>query len=118
MDKTIPKHYMEQFCLVWFAHSVILARDINKVIEDDLLAWSFEAIPSPRKKVMDYPNKFPHPRMFRWLAAKSNIKIKEADLFNPPDDAADPGASSGGVVGAGGRQADTATTRDDEHVHA
>ena len=38
MDKTIPKLYREQLCLVWFAHSVILARDVNKVIEDDLLA--------------------------------------------------------------------------------
>ncbi|KAM3232717.1 hypothetical protein P3L10_018076 [Capsicum annuum] len=37
-DKTIPEQYREQLCLVWFAHSVILARDVNKVIEDDLLA--------------------------------------------------------------------------------
>ncbi|KAM3282016.1 hypothetical protein P3S67_027663 [Capsicum chacoense] len=118
--------------------------------------------------------------MFRWLAGKSNTKIKEADLFNPTDDVvvhpwivpieqesvmtyyitlgyidtiadptvelinkksdgattiiravrqgqpnvealhnqptkADPGASSSGVVGVGGRHADTATTCDDEH---
>ncbi|KAF3626078.1 hypothetical protein FXO37_30527 [Capsicum annuum] len=38
MDKTIPKEYMEQLCLVWFTHSVILERDVSKVIEDDLLA--------------------------------------------------------------------------------
>ena len=37
-DKTIPEQYREQLCLVWFAHSVILARDVNKVIEDYLLA--------------------------------------------------------------------------------
>ncbi|KAM3217027.1 hypothetical protein P3L10_026470 [Capsicum annuum] len=37
-DKTIPEQYREQLCLVWFAHSVILAKDVNKVIEDDLLA--------------------------------------------------------------------------------
>ena len=36
---------------------------------------------------MDYPDEVSHPRMFRWLAAKSNTNIKEADLFNPPDDA-------------------------------
>ncbi|KAF3646601.1 hypothetical protein FXO38_19092 [Capsicum annuum] len=37
-DKTIPKQYREKLCLVWFAHLVILAGDINKVIEVDLLA--------------------------------------------------------------------------------
>ncbi|KAM3218024.1 hypothetical protein P3L10_022553 [Capsicum annuum] len=37
-DKTIPEQYREKLCLVWFNHSVILARDINKVIKDDLLA--------------------------------------------------------------------------------
>ncbi|KAM3218023.1 hypothetical protein P3L10_022552 [Capsicum annuum] len=36
---------------------------------------------------MDYPDEVSHPRMFRWLAAKSNTNIKEADLFNPLDDA-------------------------------
>ncbi|KAF3651503.1 putative glycerol-3-phosphate 2-O-acyltransferase 6-like [Capsicum annuum] len=132
MDKTIPKQYREQLCLIWFAHSVISARDVNRVIEDDLLAraedfdkfnnypwgydsfyltvqylltklssgtttlygfpwafmaWAFEAIPPLRKQVMDYPNKVSHPRIFRWLAAKSNTKIKEADLFNPSGDA-------------------------------
>ncbi|KAF3638755.1 hypothetical protein FXO38_23072 [Capsicum annuum] len=35
--KTISKKYKEQLCLFWFAHSVILARDINKFIQDDLL---------------------------------------------------------------------------------
>ncbi|KAM3264077.1 hypothetical protein P3L10_001071 [Capsicum annuum] len=33
-DKTIPEQYREKLYLVWFAHSVILARDVNKVIED------------------------------------------------------------------------------------
>ncbi|KAM3283603.1 hypothetical protein P3S67_022401 [Capsicum chacoense] len=231
MDKIIPKKYREKYCLVWFVHSIILARYINKVIEDDFLAraedfdkfnnypwgydnfyltvqylltklsswtttlyrfswaflaWAFETIPSLQKQVMDYPDEVSHPRMFRWLAAKNNTKIKKADLFNPLDDAvhllqvvhpwivstekesvmssyitlghvytienptvesikkelageiairrsdrqgqpnvkalhdkptkADLGASSGGVVGVGGRHADTATTRDDEHV--
>ncbi|KAF3628873.1 hypothetical protein FXO38_27990 [Capsicum annuum] len=36
-DKTIPKPYREKLFLVWFAHSIILAKDVNKVIEDDLL---------------------------------------------------------------------------------
>ncbi|KAM3379751.1 hypothetical protein P3S68_012165 [Capsicum galapagoense] len=130
-DKTIPEQYKEQLCLVWFAHSVILARDVNNVIEDNLLAhaedfdkfnnyprgydnfyltvqylqtklssgtttlygfpwdfmaWAFEAIPPLRKQLMDYPNEVSYPRMFRWLAAKSNTNIKEADLFNPTDD--------------------------------
>ncbi|KAF3648042.1 hypothetical protein FXO38_18370 [Capsicum annuum] len=38
IDKTIPKQYREQLFLVWFAHSVIFARDVNKIIEDDLFA--------------------------------------------------------------------------------
>ncbi|KAM3361181.1 hypothetical protein P3S68_016035 [Capsicum galapagoense] len=37
-NKDIPKHYREKLCLVWFVHSVLLARDIKKVIERDLLA--------------------------------------------------------------------------------
>ncbi|KAF3653141.1 hypothetical protein FXO38_15775 [Capsicum annuum] len=122
MDKTIPKQYREQLCLVWCAHSVILSRDVNKVIKDDLLArakdfdkfnndpygydslyltiqylltnlssetttlyvfpwafmaWPFEVIPLLRKKIMDYSDKVFHPRMFRWLVAKSNTIIKE-----------------------------------------
>ncbi|KAF3622686.1 hypothetical protein FXO38_31146 [Capsicum annuum] len=36
---------------------------------------------------MDYPDEVSHPRMFRWLAAKNNTRIKEADLFNPLNDA-------------------------------
>ncbi|KAF3626998.1 hypothetical protein FXO37_30092 [Capsicum annuum] len=50
-------------------------------------AWAFEVIPPLRKQLMDYPNEVSHPRMFRWLAAKSNTNIKDADLFNPTDDA-------------------------------
>ncbi|KAF3626857.1 hypothetical protein FXO38_29022 [Capsicum annuum] len=49
-------------------------------------AWEFEVIPSLRKQVMDNPNEVSHPRMFRWLAAKSNTKIKKIDLLNPLDD--------------------------------
>ncbi|PHT68913.1 Aquaporin TIP1-2 [Capsicum annuum] len=37
-NKDIPKHYKEKLCLVWFVHSVLLARDVRKVIEHDLLA--------------------------------------------------------------------------------
>ncbi|KAM3199771.1 hypothetical protein P3L10_032131 [Capsicum annuum] len=37
-NKDIPKHYIEKLCLVWFFHSVLLARDVKKVIEHDLLA--------------------------------------------------------------------------------
>ncbi|KAM3290918.1 hypothetical protein P3S67_019207 [Capsicum chacoense] len=43
-----------------------------------------------------------------------NIKA----LHDQPFTKADPGASSGVVVSVGGRNADTATTRDDEHVDA
>ncbi|KAF3624525.1 hypothetical protein FXO38_11901 [Capsicum annuum] len=79
-DKTIPKQYREKLCLVWFAHSVILARNVNK-------AWAFEVIPPLRKQVMDYPDEVSYPRMFRWLAAKNYTKIKEVELFNSLDDA-------------------------------
>ena len=39
-------------------------------------------------------------------------------LHDQPFTKANPGASSGGVVGVGGTHADAATTRDDEHVDA
>ena len=39
-------------------------------------------------------------------------------LHDQPFTKEDPGASSGGVVGVGGRHADAATTHDDEHVDA
>ncbi|KAF3684321.1 hypothetical protein FXO38_00351 [Capsicum annuum] len=39
-------------------------------------------------------------------------------LHNQPFTKADPGASFGGVIGVGGRHVDSATTRDDEHIHA
>ncbi|KAM3266270.1 hypothetical protein P3L10_003264 [Capsicum annuum] len=39
-------------------------------------------------------------------------------LHDQPFTKADPGASSGGVVGVGGRHTDAASTRDDEHVDA
>ncbi|KAF3628492.1 hypothetical protein FXO38_11551 [Capsicum annuum] len=129
-DKTILEQYREKLGLVWFSHLVILARDVNKVIEDDLLAraedfdkfnnypwgydnffltvqylltklssgittlygfpwafmaWTFEVIPPLQKQLMDYPDEVSHPRMFRWLAAKRNTNMKEADLFNPLD---------------------------------
>ncbi|KAM3285247.1 hypothetical protein P3S67_024046 [Capsicum chacoense] len=37
-NKEIPNHYREKFCLVRIVHSVLSARDVNKVIERDLLA--------------------------------------------------------------------------------
>ncbi|KAM3398390.1 hypothetical protein P3S68_001905 [Capsicum galapagoense] len=37
-NKDIPKHYRKKLCLVWFVHSVLLARDVKKVIERDFLA--------------------------------------------------------------------------------
>ncbi|KAF3675095.1 hypothetical protein FXO37_06069 [Capsicum annuum] len=110
-NKIIPEQYMEQLCLVWFAYLVILAKDVNK-------AWAFKAESPLQKQVMDYSDEVSHPRMFRWLAAKSNTKINEPDFFNPLNDAVDLGASSGGVVGVGGRHADAATTRDDKNVDA
>ncbi|KAF3655493.1 hypothetical protein FXO38_14653 [Capsicum annuum] len=148
MDKTIPKLYREKLCLVWFAHSVILARDVNKVIEDDLLVcaedfdkfnnypWGYDNFyltaqylltklssglgilnySSPPKAGNGLSDEVSHPGMFRWLAVKSNTKIKEADLFNLLDDLADPGVSSGGGVGVGDRNDDASTTHDDEHV--
>ncbi|KAM3289066.1 hypothetical protein P3S67_017353 [Capsicum chacoense] len=117
-DKTIPEQYMEQLFLVWFAHSVLLARDVNKVIEDDLLEraedfdkfnhhpWGYDSfyltvqylllkLSSKMNSlygfpwafmVMDYPEEVSYPRTFKWLAAKSNTKIKEDDFFNPPND--------------------------------
>ncbi|KAF3654848.1 hypothetical protein FXO37_16271 [Capsicum annuum] len=95
-EKTIPKQYMEKLCLFWFAHSVILERDINKLsgFPWAFMAWSFEVIPLLRKKVMDYPDEISDPRMFR------------------------SGVSSGEVVSIGGRHTDVATTRDDEYVDA
>ncbi|KAM3357655.1 hypothetical protein P3S68_020586 [Capsicum galapagoense] len=39
------------------------------------MAWAFEAIPPLRKQLMDYPDEVSNPRMFRWLAAKSNTNI-------------------------------------------
>ncbi|KAF3661648.1 hypothetical protein FXO37_12828 [Capsicum annuum] len=49
-DKTIPKQYREKLCLVWFVHSVILAKDVRKVIEDDLLVLADDF-----EKFNDYP---------------------------------------------------------------
>ncbi|KAF3657452.1 hypothetical protein FXO37_14929 [Capsicum annuum] len=110
---------MEKLYLFWFSHLVILARDVNKAIEDNLLAraedfdkfnnypWGYDNFYLTVQylltklssgtttlygfpwafMLMDYPDEVSHPRMFRWLAAKSNSNIKEADVFNPLDDA-------------------------------
>ncbi|PHU18546.1 Protein-tyrosine-phosphatase MKP1 [Capsicum chinense] len=37
--------------------------------------------------VKDYLDKVSHPRILRWLAAKSNTRIKAVDFFNPLDNA-------------------------------
>ncbi|KAM3381605.1 hypothetical protein P3S68_007178 [Capsicum galapagoense] len=37
-NKDISKHYREKLCLDWFVYSILLARDVKKVIERDLLA--------------------------------------------------------------------------------
>ncbi|KAF3656826.1 hypothetical protein FXO37_15267 [Capsicum annuum] len=49
-NKNVPKHYREKLCLVWFVLSILLARDIRKVIEDDLLALADDF-----EKFNDYP---------------------------------------------------------------
>ncbi|KAM3397828.1 hypothetical protein P3S68_001342 [Capsicum galapagoense] len=49
-NKNIPKHYKKKLCLVWFVHSVLLARDIRKVIEHDLLVLAYDF-----GKFNDYP---------------------------------------------------------------
>ncbi|KAM3303963.1 hypothetical protein P3S67_014995 [Capsicum chacoense] len=49
-NKGIPKHYREKLYLVWFVRSVLLARDVKKVIERDLLA-----LPDDFGRFNDYP---------------------------------------------------------------
>ncbi|KAM3340185.1 hypothetical protein P3S68_030055 [Capsicum galapagoense] len=49
-DKDIPKHCREKLFLVLFVHSVLLARDVKKVIEDDLLVFADDF-----DKFNDYP---------------------------------------------------------------
>ncbi|KAM3362802.1 hypothetical protein P3S68_017656 [Capsicum galapagoense] len=49
-NKDIPKHYRKKLCLVWFVYSVLLARDVRKAIEHDLLA-----LVDDFRKFNDYP---------------------------------------------------------------
>ncbi|KAM3382829.1 hypothetical protein P3S68_008404 [Capsicum galapagoense] len=49
------------------------------------VAWAFEVIP-PLRKQLDYPDEVSHPRILRWLAAKSSTRFNKADHFNPLDD--------------------------------
>ncbi|KAM3281377.1 hypothetical protein P3S67_028398 [Capsicum chacoense] len=49
-NKDITKHYREKLCLVWFVHSVLLARDVKKVEKRDLLALADDF-----GKFNDYP---------------------------------------------------------------
>ncbi|KAM3283060.1 hypothetical protein P3S67_026705 [Capsicum chacoense] len=49
-NKDIPKNYRKKLCLVWFVHSVLLARDVKKVIEHD-----FSVLVDDFGKFNDYP---------------------------------------------------------------
>ncbi|KAM3288194.1 hypothetical protein P3S67_021624 [Capsicum chacoense] len=49
-NKDIPKYYRDKLCLVWFVHSVLLSRDVRKVIEHDLLELADDFV-----KFNDYP---------------------------------------------------------------
>ncbi|KAF3683602.1 hypothetical protein FXO38_00707 [Capsicum annuum] len=161
-DKTIPKKYKEKLCLVWFSHFVILARDVKKFIEDDLLALAKDL-----KKFNDYPWGYDNYNLtakyllmklspktitfydFPWafmvvhswimsteqelgMTSFITLAIRRAvrqghpnveDLYDQPS-ATNSGSSSGGVVGVvfdvGGSHPDanTASSRDDEHVDA
>ncbi|KAM3248796.1 hypothetical protein P3L10_010565 [Capsicum annuum] len=98
-NKDIPKHYREKLCLVWFIHSVLLARDVRKVIEHDFLMTTLYGFPCAFMlgNVKPFLPSESISRIIRirfliqgslrgWLqqrAAKKNIN--EADLFNPPD---------------------------------
>ncbi|KAM3338242.1 hypothetical protein P3S68_031459 [Capsicum galapagoense] len=50
VNKNIPKHYREKLCLVGLVHSVLLARYVRKVTEDNLLALADDF-----GKFNDYP---------------------------------------------------------------
>ncbi|KAM3324663.1 hypothetical protein P3S67_005815 [Capsicum chacoense] len=98
-DKSIPDKYREQLCLVWFAHSIILARDVNKVLEDDLLAraedfdnfnnypWGYDSFYLTVQYLLTKLSSGTTTLYGFFWAFMSNTNIKEADLFNPPDDA-------------------------------
>ncbi|PHT49130.1 Protein-tyrosine-phosphatase MKP1 [Capsicum baccatum] len=97
-------------------------------------------------KVKDYPDEVSHPSILRWLAAKSNTRIKAVDFFNPPDNTnelaraiairstvrqglpnvealhgqptpVDPDASSMGVVDVGGSHTDAHSAYVDEIIY-
>ncbi|KAF3638741.1 hypothetical protein FXO37_24236 [Capsicum annuum] len=70
------------------------------------MAWAFEAIPYLRQQV-NYQEGVSHPRILRWLSAKTHKNVKFLDLFNPPKDAGGlvvidgaVGGGSGAAVGA------------------
>ncbi|KAM3202905.1 hypothetical protein P3L10_030531 [Capsicum annuum] len=84
-DKDIPKHCREKLCLVWFVYSVLLARDVRKVILSTrtitlygfpwaFMAWACEAIPPLKKQFKDYPDEVFHPWILRWLATTKGGK--------------------------------------------
>ncbi|KAF3663950.1 putative uroporphyrinogen decarboxylase, chloroplastic-like [Capsicum annuum] len=49
-------------------------------------SWAFESILHLYKQFKDYLIEVSYLRILRWLDTKSNKRIKEVDLFNPPDD--------------------------------
>ncbi|KAF3615675.1 hypothetical protein FXO38_34336 [Capsicum annuum] len=57
----------------------LLTKLSPKTITFYVFPWAF--------MVKDYPNEVSYPRILRWLAGTSITRIKEANLFNPPDDA-------------------------------
>ncbi|KAM3360461.1 hypothetical protein P3S68_020173 [Capsicum galapagoense] len=108
-DKVISNHYRQKLCLVWFVHFVLLARDIMKVIEDDLLVladdfdkfndypWGYDSYYLTFKYLLTKLSTrtitlydFPWAFMLGWLAvakgSRKIIKEQEANLFNPLDD--------------------------------
>ncbi|PHT98774.1 hypothetical protein BC332_32294 [Capsicum chinense] len=70
-----------------------MGHELISISQDDpVKTFSFDRLghlkSSPlQKQLMDYLDEVSHSRMFRWLAVKSNTNIKEASLFNPPDNA-------------------------------
>ncbi|KAF3667371.1 hypothetical protein FXO37_10054 [Capsicum annuum] len=72
-DKDIPKHCREKLCLVWFVHSILLAKDIRKVLKDDFLVLADDF-----DKFNDYPwgyNRLGHVKPF--LPSESSSRITQ-----------------------------------------
>ncbi|KAM3236124.1 hypothetical protein P3L10_016161 [Capsicum annuum] len=77
-NKDIPKHYREKLCFVWFVHSILLARDVKKVIEHDLLALADDF-----GKFNDYPQGYENYYLtVKYLLKK--LKPKTTTLYGFP----------------------------------